>query len=105
MYNVYSLKLISGEEVIAKVDFDQHDEKTWMDSNYVTVHTPLVLMQTPQGVGAMPWVNTGENEVKLNVRSKDILAIVPSKDEVEAMYVKATSGIDVPTSDSSKLII
>jgi len=105
MYNVYSLKLISGEELIAKVNFDQHDEKTWMDAKYVSVQTPLILMQTPQGVGAMPWVNTGENEVKLNIRSSDILAIVRSKDEVEAMYVKATSGIDVPTSDSSKLVI
>lgn len=105
MYNVYSLKLISGEELIAKVDFDQHDEKTWMDAKYVSIQTPLILMQTQQGVGAMPWVNTGENEVKLNIRSSDILAIVRSKNEVEAMYVKATSGIDVPTSDSSKLVI
>lgn len=105
MYDVYSLKLASGEEIIGKINFDKFDLDNWQSAKFVTISNPLTLIQTPQGVGAMPWINTGENDVTINIRSTDVVAIVESKSEIQSMYIKATSNIDIASSDTSKLII
>ena len=100
-YNVYSIKVETGEEVIAKSD---KKLENWFQEDTVAIKQPLTLIQTQQGVGAMPWIGTGDTEEVILPTSK-IIAIVKSKSEVESMYVKSTSGIDIATADTSSLIM
>ena len=52
----------------------------------------------------MPWINTGSTET-VTLKTSHIMTIVSSKSEVESMYVKATSGIDIASADASSIIM
>lgn len=100
-YNVYTFKLITGEEIIAK---SEKELDNWYESDIITIQSPLVLIQTQQGIGAMPWVGSGETD-SVKLRSSQIIAIVESKEEVKSMFIKSTSGIDIATPDKSTLFM
>ena len=100
-YNICSCKLSSGEEIIAKVEEDQDFLN---QTGSIVMKNPFVLIQTQQGVGMMPWINTGSTET-VTLKTSHIMTIVSSKSEVESMYVKATSGIDIASADASSIIM
>jgi hypothetical protein len=100
-YNVCSCKLSTGEEIIAKIDEGQNFLN---QSGIIELKQPFVLIQTQQGIGVMPWINTGSTE-SVTIKTSHVVTIVKTKSEVEAMYVKATSGIDIATTDASSIIM
>jgi len=100
-YNVYSLKLTTGEEIIAK---SENVLDSWWDSPSVIIQNPLTLVQTQQGIGAMPWLGTGETE-EITIPTTQIIAVAKSKSEVQSMYIKSTSGIDIASADTSSILM
>ncbi len=100
-YNICSCKLSSGEEIIAKLEEGQNHLNP---TGSIEMKNPFVLIQTQQGVGMMPWINTGSTET-VTLKTSHIMTIVSSKSEVESMYVKATSGIDIASADASSIIM
>lgn len=91
---VYSFKLNSGEELIAKV-------KSFHDS-YLIVEEPVSVAPNPQGMGLIPSLFTAEHRgsVRLNTNSIAILAI--TEDSIKMKYLEATTGIKVP---SKKIVL
>lgn len=91
---VYTLKLNSGEEVIAKIKSVQSD--------YIMLEEPLSVAPGPQGMGLVPSMFTSEphSEVRLNTNSVSLSG--PTEDSVKMKYLEATTGISVP---SKKLIL
>lgn len=100
-YNVCSCKLSTGEEVIAKVEEGQNFLNR---TGNIVIMQPYVLVQTQQGIGVMPWINTGTTE-RVTLKTSHVVTIVPAKSDVESMYVKATSGIDIASADASSIIM
>jgi hypothetical protein len=91
---VYTFKLNSGEELVAKVKQAGGD--------WIVIHDPVSVAPGPQGMGLMPSLFTAnpESEIKLNTNS---IAIIGSTDEaVKAKYIQATTGLAVP---DKKLIL
>lgn len=92
---VYTFKLNSGEELIAKVKNQPLD-------GAVEVDTPVSVAPGPQGLGLVPSMFTADADetVRLNINSISIYAL--TDDSVKMKYIEATTGIQVP---DKKLIL
>ena len=91
---VYTFKLNSGEEMIAKlVD---------MQSGYAVLQDPVSVAPGPQGMGLVPSMFTADikREIQLNINSISLYAY--AEDAVKMKYIEATTGIKVP---DKKLIL
>lgn len=82
--DVVSIKLINGEEIIARFD-----EET---SDAVKVTKPLSVNLGPQGLGMIPFIFLGNKE-RVTLKQQHILAMVPSKKEAADQYMQGTTGI------------
>lgn len=95
-YNkVYTFKLNSGEELIAKVI-------SVIEDHTVVIENPVSVAPGPQGLGLVPSMFTADPdaEIKLNTASVSIYAL--TDDAVKMKYIEATTGIKVP---DKKLIL
>jgi hypothetical protein len=85
---VYTLKLNSGEELIAKVK--------GIEGNELIVAEPVSIAPGPQGMGLVPSMFTADpkGEYRLNTNSISIYAVTDAS--VKNKYVEATTGIKLP---------
>ena len=82
--DVVSIKLINGDELIARLEADDHKG--------ITIDRPLALTMQGGGLGMVPWVLLGDkNSITLN--RDHIFAIVASKKDAADQYVAGTTGI------------
>ena len=91
---VYTFKLNSGEEMIAKlVD---------MQSGYAILQDPVSVAPGPQGMGLVPSMFTADPDKnpRLNMNCVAISAL--TDESVRMKYIEATTGIKVP---DKKLIL
>jgi hypothetical protein len=93
---VYSFKLNSGEELIAKV-VDHSSNSDW-----IVIEDPVSVAPGPQGLGLVPSMFTADlkTEIRLNIASIAFYAL--TEDGVKMKYIEATTGIKVP---EKKLIL
>lgn len=93
---VYTFKLNSGEEMIAKVT--DHSS----NSNWIEIQDPVSVAPGPQGLGLVPSMFTGDikTSIRLNISSVAFYAL--TEDGVKMKYIEATTGIQVP---EKKLIL
>jgi hypothetical protein len=82
--DVVSIKLINGDEIIAK--FEKEDTET------VTVNRPLALTMSGQGLGMIPWVFLGKDGA-ITISKRNTFFIVESKGEAATQYLEGTTGI------------
>ena len=85
MGDTVSIKLNSGEEMIARIEAE--------DSTHVSVTKPLMLMATEQGMGLAPFMFTVSPEAKIKLKLNSIICIVKSAKDAADMYIKQTTGI------------
>jgi hypothetical protein len=86
---VYTFKMNSGEELIAKV--------TALDNNgYVTISEPVSIAPGQKGMQMIPSMFTADpgGDVTLNTNSVAIFAI--TEDSIKMKYIEATTGIQIP---------
>lgn len=85
---VYSFKLNSGEELVAKV--------LTVGNDYFEIENPVSVAPNHQGMGLIPSLFTSDpqNSVRLNTNSVAILGI--TDDSVRTKYLEATTGIKIP---------
>lgn len=91
---VYTFKMNSGEEIIAKVEQAGGD--------WIIVNEPVSVAPGPQGLGLVPSMFTADvkQEIRLNTSSIALCAL--TDDSVCMKYLEATTGIKVP---DKKLIL
>jgi hypothetical protein len=65
--DVVSLKLINGDEIIARFENENADE--------VTIIRPLAVTIGPQGLGMMPWMFLGDKE-SITLKKSHLFAMV-----------------------------
>ena len=93
---VVTLKLNSGEELIAKVVGDT-------DMNgFITVEEPVSIAPGPQGLGLVPSVFTADPKGKFMLNTKSISIVAATDDNVKLKYLEATTGLKIP---EKKLIL
>ena len=92
--DLVTLKLASGEEVIAKY-------VSGADS-YISIEKALVLMQGPQGLACGTFFSTAQQDKPINIAKDKITSIAYINDKIEAEYNRVFSTIKTP--DKPKII-
>lgn len=82
---VVTLKLISGEEMIAR-----YVEET--DKHY-KLNKPMVLSMGPQGMGMIPFAITVDMEKEIKINRAAIIAIETTEKQFADAYMQNTTGI------------
>lgn len=86
---VYTFKLITTEEVIAKYLRTEN-------GNHI-VEMPVMIIPTQNGPQLVPYMLTGVTKGECPLNTNVCVMVVPSKDDVQAVYLEATTGITVPS--------
>lgn len=84
---VVTLKLVSGEELVAKfVEENQQGYK---------VSKPLVLSMSPQGIGMVPYLFTGNADKDLLLKLNAVTVITTTEKQFADQYLQGTTGIQM----------
>ena len=85
---IYTFKLNSGEELVAKV--------LEINDNTFFIEHPVSIAPGPQGMGLVPSMITAnmDKSVQLNINS--VALVAETDDAVSAKYIEATTGITIP---------
>ena len=86
---VYTFKLNSGEELIAKVSDTSSDD-------WISIEHPVSVAPGPQGMGLVPSLFTADPDEKLRLNTASISLYALTDDPVKMKYIEATTGIKVP---------
>jgi hypothetical protein len=82
--SVVSLKLVNGDEIIARYDGE--------DADTIKINRPLALTMGAQGLGMIPWLFLGNTE-SYTLKREHVFVMVPSKKEAADQYMQGTTGI------------
>jgi hypothetical protein len=93
--NLITLKLVSGEEVIAKFKS--------LNSDYISIEKALVLMQGPQGLAFGTFFSTAEQKEPINICKDKITSIANINDKIKTEYERIFSTVQVP--NKPKIIV
>jgi hypothetical protein len=90
--DLVTLKLTSGEEVIAKF--------TGKADSYISIDKALVLMNGPQGLAFGTFFSTAKQDVPFNIFTDKIVTIAHINDKIADEYNRVFSKIEVPKKPS-----
>jgi len=93
--NLITLKLVSGEEVIAKLKD--------LTSDYVSIDKALVLMNGPKGLAFGTFFATAEQNEPINIFRNKITSIANVNDKIKTEYERIFSTVKVP--EKPKIIL
>ena len=93
--NLVTLKLASGEEVIAKFKS--------LNSDYISIEKALVLMQGPKGLAFGTFFSTAEQKEPINICRNKITSIANINDKIKQEYERIFSTVKVP--EKPKIIV
>ena len=82
--DVVSLKLVNGDEIIAR--YEEESDAT------VKISKPLAITLGPQGLGMIPWMFLGSKD-SYTLNKNHVFAMVASKEEAAKQYMEGTTGI------------
>lgn len=82
--DIVSIKLINGDEIIARFEEETTDE--------VTITKPLALTLGGGGLGMIPWMFLGSKET-ISIKKTHMFVMVPSKKDAASQYMEGTTGI------------
>lgn len=79
-----SIKLITGEEIIARLEEDT--------AEHVKLTKPLAVNIGPQGLGMMPFMFLNASQT-VTIKHSHVLAMGLAKKEAADQYIQGTTGI------------
>jgi hypothetical protein len=85
---VYTFKLTSGEEVVARV--------TSIEDNYILLHDPVSVAPGPQGLGLIASLFTANPKAETRLNSNSVTIHALTDESVKSKYIEATTGLVVP---------
>lgn len=91
---VYTFKMNSGEEMVAKV--------IQAGGDWIIVEEPVSIAPGPQGMGLIPSLFTADPKAEIKLNTSSVSLVSETDDSVKMKYLEATTGIKVP---DKKLIL
>jgi hypothetical protein len=82
--DIISMKLVSGEELIARFEKESPDD--------ITVSKPLSIVFGNNGPAMVPWIFLGEKET-YTIKKTFVMAAVPAQKASADQYIQGTTGI------------
>lgn len=84
-----SLKLTSGEEIIARYE-EEND-------NYIVVYKPLGIVPSQQGMALAPYMFSVKEDAKFLLRTNSVSCIVKTEPGLASQYTQQTTGLSLAT--------
>lgn len=91
---VYTFKLTSGEEMVAKV--------ISQTENSIELDEPVSIAPGAQGMGLVPSLFTAEKDKNVTLNKNTVAMFCITADQVRVKYIEATTGI---TTASKKIVM
>lgn len=85
--DVVSIKLSSGEEMVARLEKE--------DKDHIVIKKPLMLVAGDSGAGLAPFMFTVDQEAKVKLRLNTIICIVKTAKDATDTYIQSTTGLAV----------
>ena len=86
---IITIKLMSGEEVVAKLEEDQ--------SEVIKVAKPRAVVNIPnKGIGLGPFVFTVSQTAVVDIYKKNVVCYAETEDGMARQYRQGTSGLTLP---------
>ena len=85
---VYTFKLNSGEELIAKIVDITRDN--------ISVSEPVSIAPTQQGMQMIPSMFTADTTAKITLNTSSVSLYAETEDSIKMKYIEATTGIKIP---------
>lgn len=85
---VFTFKLNSGEELIAKV--------TETNGDFIVIEEPVSIAPTQQGMQMIPSVFTADPKGIFRLNTNSITLYAETEDSIKMKYIEATTGIKIP---------
>jgi|TARA_B110000967_G_scaffold12785_1_gene12380 hypothetical protein len=85
--DVVSLKLSSGEEIVARLDKETPKE--------YTLKKPMVLIMQAEGLGLAPYMYSVKPTSKFNILVNSVSCIAKTETDIADQYTATTSGIQL----------
>jgi len=82
-----SLKLTSGEEIVAR--FEEENESG------IKVSKPMSLTATQEGIGLAPYVFTISPDTDFVIRNSAIVCVAKTEEQMATQYIQNTTGLAV----------
>lgn len=82
--DIVSIKLINGDEIIAR--FDSQTESD------ITVNKPMAITIGAQGLGLIPWMFFADSD-NVTIKKQHIFVASSSKKDAATQYLQGTTGI------------
>jgi len=82
--DIISLKLINGDELIARFESETADD--------ITIDRPLALTMSREGLGMIPWMMLGDKS-SIILKKSHVFAAVSSQKDAADQYMQGTTGI------------
>jgi hypothetical protein len=82
--DIISLKLINGDELIARFESETGDD--------ITIDRPLALTMCREGLGMIPWLMLGDKSA-ITLKKSHVFAVVSSQKDAADQYMQGTTGI------------
>ena len=85
---VYTFKLNSGEELIAKVK--------QAGGEWIIIDEPVSVAPGPQGMGLVPSLFTVNPASETRLNTNSIAIVAETDDGIRSKYIQATTGLAIP---------
>jgi hypothetical protein len=82
---IYTIKLISGEEITCKI-FNRF-------ADTVEITQPISMVIGPQGLQMMPSLFSANPDKNVQINISSIAMVAETREDVRAKYIEATTGI------------
>jgi hypothetical protein len=82
---IYSLKLLNGDELVAKLISD--------DMMQYVISKPLACVFSPQGLGLTQWMITANMDNNFEIPKNAVLSVAKTRKEISDQYTMTTTGI------------
>lgn len=85
---IYTFKLVSGEEITAKIFNKTADS--------IEVTQPISMVLGPQGLQMMPSLFSANQDKNVHINTATIVMAAETREDVRSKYLEATTGIVTP---------
>jgi hypothetical protein len=82
---IYTFKLITGEEMVAKV--------VELHTDYFVIKHPISTVISPQGLQMVPSLFSANTEKTVQINKSSCAMIADTRDDVRDSWIQATTGI------------
>lgn len=87
--DIVTLKLVNGDEVVAKIKQDTNDE--------FVVTKPCAVLPSAKGLGLVQCMFSADTEVEIHIARSHVMMHAPSMKDMRDYYTEVVSGIKPAT--------